>query len=199
MYFHMPGSMGINMPKMATAKVTNTAQDPAWYRWSGFDQPFTLDRRGGDVCCVLIVDPGRTRLWLLPQKSTCKRKRGAWQVMGLLPTQAWPETPQGGKPPPCIPSTRESKALQTAMTQLWPTALSGKVAHGAQETKGHPLPPAPRRGPCQALVAREQPTAMQTAGVRARSMAQAIIEQGLYKHNRDLVIDVHGLIRDTSV
>lgn len=200
MYFHMPGSMGIKMPNMAKAKVTNMAQDTAWYPWRGFDQPFTLDRRGGNVCCALLAGSGRTLLWLLPQQSICKREKGSLAGHGLPShSQAWPGTPQGREPPSLPPlgplvvaGVRgaglelgwswqrtldrgiQGGAIQAATMQLWPTALRGNVAHRAQETKGHP----PTSTPVWALPGpRGQGTAYSDADSlgQVRSMAQAII------------------------
>lgn len=89
MDFHILGSMGMKMPKIGTAMISTVAQDKAWFLCRGFDQPFTLRRRGGNVCSILLVaGSGRTRPWLLTQQSICKTKKGSMAGHGLLPT-AW--------------------------------------------------------------------------------------------------------------
>lgn len=59
--------------KVVKARIRNTVQATIWKECKGRDQPFTLDRRGGDTC-VLLLDaaPGRTCLGLLAQKTICK-------------------------------------------------------------------------------------------------------------------------------
>lgn len=103
MDFHVLGSMGMKMPKIGTAKMSTVAQDIAWFLCRGFDQPFTLRRRGGNVCSVPPVSgSGATRPWLLTQQFICKTEKGSMAGHGPPShSLACGETP-GWESLPCV-------------------------------------------------------------------------------------------------
>ena len=89
--------------KVVKARIRNTVQATIWKECKGRDQPFTLDRRGGDTCMFLLdAAPGRTCLDLLVQKAICKTAGGTGGRGRLSTAHATRDVTAGPAVPGCV-------------------------------------------------------------------------------------------------